>query len=111
MVSLLEELTRHGSVRLEGYKNQVGGQFQLMKYGDCVCKPLVLRESKFYQCLSEELKSFTAAYHGDIHFKISYKFHDYFIHPFPTAVRIKLLFNALSIYATLGQAFHKHNIN
>ncbi len=63
--SLMEELVRQGSVVLEGYRHQVGGQFQLMKFGECVCKPLVLRENKFYESLSEELKTFTAVYHGE----------------------------------------------
>ena len=51
---------------LEGYRHQVGGQFQLMKYGESVCKPLVLRENIFYESLSEELKTFTAVYHGEL---------------------------------------------
>ncbi len=64
--SLMEELVRQGSVMLEGYRHQVGGQFQLMKYGESVCKPLVLRENIFYESLSEELKAFTAVYHGEL---------------------------------------------
>ncbi len=32
----MEELVRQGSVVLEGYRHQVGGQFQLMKYGEYI---------------------------------------------------------------------------
>ena len=65
MPSLLEQLTRHGSVTLEGYGHQVGGQFRIMKFGDSLCKPSYLRESMFYESLSEELKTFTATYYGE----------------------------------------------
>lgn len=65
MAVLFEQLARNGSVQLEGYGHQVGGQYLLMKYGDTVCKPLVRREDHFYNCLTDELKPFTATYYGE----------------------------------------------
>lgn len=61
---LLDKLARNGSVALEGYGDQVGGQFLLMKFGDAVCKPLVRNEDQFYRCMSNQLKLFAAAYYG-----------------------------------------------
>ena len=65
MAVLFERLARNGSVQLEGYGHQVGGQYLLMKFGDTVCKPLIRREDQFYDSLTAELKSFTANYYGE----------------------------------------------
>lgn len=44
---------------------QVGGHTSMMRYDDhTVCKPLIIREQRFYESLPPEMKEFTPEYKG-----------------------------------------------
>lgn len=52
----------HGPVLLL----QVGGHTSMMRYDDhTVCKPLIIREQRFYESLPPEMKEFTPEYKGE----------------------------------------------
>uniref|UniRef100_H3DJE9 Kinase n=1 Tax=Tetraodon nigroviridis TaxID=99883 RepID=H3DJE9_TETNG len=54
-----------GGVPLEPFIHQVGGHTSMMRYDDhTVCKPLIIREQRFYESLPPEMKEFTPEYKG-----------------------------------------------
>ncbi|CAG10757.1 unnamed protein product, partial [Tetraodon nigroviridis] len=56
---------RAGGVPLEPFIHQVGGHTSMMRYDDhTVCKPLIIREQRFYESLPPEMKEFTPEYKG-----------------------------------------------
>ncbi|XP_008319276.1 inositol hexakisphosphate kinase 1 [Cynoglossus semilaevis] len=56
---------RGGGVPLEPFIHQVGGHTSMMRYDDhTVCKPLIIREQRFYESLPPEMKEFTPEYKG-----------------------------------------------
>nr|XP_043880005.1 inositol hexakisphosphate kinase 1 [Solea senegalensis]XP_043880006.1 inositol hexakisphosphate kinase 1 [Solea senegalensis]XP_043880007.1 inositol hexakisphosphate kinase 1 [Solea senegalensis] len=57
--------TQDGGVPLEPFIHQVGGHTSMMRYDDhTVCKPLIIREQRFYESLPPEMKEFTPEYKG-----------------------------------------------
>ncbi|XP_043934448.1 inositol hexakisphosphate kinase 1 [Protopterus annectens] len=58
---------RGRGVLLEPFIHQVGGHSSMMRYDDhTVCKPLILREHRFYESLPPEMKEFTPEYKGKL---------------------------------------------
>ncbi len=66
MAVLLEKLEKEGEVPLERYGHQVGGRQPLLKYKDCLCKPLIPRERFFYETAPEAVRRYFPHYHGRI---------------------------------------------
>uniref|UniRef100_A0A8C6TQJ4 Kinase n=1 Tax=Neogobius melanostomus TaxID=47308 RepID=A0A8C6TQJ4_9GOBI len=57
--------SQRGGVSLEPFIHQVGGHTSMMRYDDhTVCKPLIIREQRFYESLPPEMKEFTPEYKG-----------------------------------------------